>query len=171
MGTANDLEAQLHLQEKTAFEARIYEAEQTLNLSREEFSKAQLHVQFLGNQVAELTRTAEEKTLESSVANERWINMEKKMDHLTTNLSDAKTSIHSAVELTSTLAAARETSVDTVAVDMMKSQVMELQDQLRMAVERNNSSEEASRTLLDRHQRRELVSFSNLLNHHFLSMH
>jgi hypothetical protein len=112
----------------------------------------------LTNKIAELTRALEERAAENKLANERWLTMENKMDHLTANLSDAKSSIQTAVDLTSTIAAAQDTTFDTSSMDLLNTQVAGLQEQLKVATDRNTALETASQTLLERHQRHELVS-------------
>jgi hypothetical protein len=152
------VEIKVYSLEKTRLESRIQETERDLVLSKEELGKAQLHVQFLTNQTVELTRALEERAAESKLANERWLTMENKMDHLTANLSDAKSSIQTAVDLTSTIAAAQDTTLDTSSMDLLNCQVAGLQEQLRAATDRNVALENASQTLLERHRRHELVS-------------
>lgn len=159
----NEAETELHRQEKAALEILVHNTERNLTVSHEELGKAQLHVQYLGNQVAELTRSVEAKASELHLANERWLNMDKKMDHLTTGLSEAKSSIHDAVELTSTLATTRGTTVDVSALETLNTQVIGLQQKLKDANDRNMALENASRTLLDRHQKHELTEHESTL--------
>lgn len=156
---AIDAEIKDYSQEKIRLESRIRETDRNLVLTKEELGKVQLHVQFLSNQAVELTRALEEREAESNLANERWLKMENKMDHFTANLSDARLSIQTAADLTSTIAAAHKTTLDTSSsMELLTSQVEVLQEQLKAATEHNMGLENASLTLLERHRRHELVS-------------
>ena len=157
--TAGEAEIKARSLEKAQLESRVQELDRALALSREELGKAQLQVRFLTGQVAEVTRALEEKTAEGSLANERLLRMENKMDSITVDLSDAKASIQIAL---GTVAAPQDATPATFSIELLNTQIAELQEQLKAAQDRNAALGLASQTLLDRHQRQELVGLSVL---------
>lgn len=157
MRSNHDTAIQSYAQEIASIENRLGDSERTLATTQADLHGVQLRNQLLEEQKAELARTVESKCLEIRQANDHWQLIEKKMQMLATDFSDATSSIQNAI-LPRDAPVPTDDGVQSRLVDELKSQLELSKQEMETLRERVSELEGLSSTIVERYGSGELVS-------------
>ncbi|KAG8809476.1 hypothetical protein FRC17_003427, partial [Serendipita sp. 399] len=130
-----------HTQDIENLNTRHTETIQTLSKARGDYEAALPRIELLEKQLADASKLAEERMSMIRKGEEKWERMEKRMERLVTELSDARSSIQKTSEMTTELVRAKESGADRSTVDGMENTIEELRGQVNNLTLRNKKME------------------------------